>query len=213
MLNAFPLTIMYQSSSTTCYFVGEINKTSLIRWVNYTDIFTPPLRYYKLRCCKALIQASRLETRAIYDTFYLEGSKAQHRLALGGQESLDWSSGRTSRVTWPVCVGVRLEPISLCGVIIMSHIGASEHQVVLFSLCTSRVPVSQTREEPDSHGGIPTCGLSHHGCCLWKWCGLGNWEMSTWSLENCTWNKETEGGNKLGKLIMGKSQPQPDPKR
>ena len=65
ILKAFHISITYRSSTTTCYFVGEINKTSLIRWVNYTDIFTPPQRYHKLKRCKPLIQTSRLETRAM----------------------------------------------------------------------------------------------------------------------------------------------------
>lgn len=47
------------------HLVGDVNKTSVIRRVNYPDMLPPPQRFPRRRCCKALIQASRLETRAV----------------------------------------------------------------------------------------------------------------------------------------------------
>lgn len=127
---------MYRGSSTTCYFVGEINKTSLIRWVNYTDIFTPPQRYHKLKCCKPLIQTSRLETRAMqweWVHFLWKNQKLNTNLMLDGKIAWLYHMGShlDSRNT---CVG-ELCLNSFLNVSALSFHLASECRVVVFFTC------------------------------------------------------------------------------
>lgn len=62
------------------HLVGGRNKTSLIRCVNYDDdMLTPPQRSQKLKCCEALIQASRLETRAVHCIIFVARIKSSAR--------------------------------------------------------------------------------------------------------------------------------------
>ena len=146
-------TTMYRSSSTTCYFVGEINKTSLIRWVNYTDIFTPPQRYHKLKCCKPLIQTSRLETRAMqweWVHFLWKNQKLNTNLMLDGKIAWLYQMGShlESRNT---CVG-ELCLNSFLNISALSFHLASEYRVVIFFTCFLLPCVPPLRHQPgDGH--------------------------------------------------------------
>lgn len=142
--------------STTCYFVGEINKTSLIRWVNYTDIFTPPQRYHKLKCCKPFIQTSRPETRAMpweWVHFLWNNQKLSTNLILEG------------RIAWLYQMGSRLESRNtgvgeLCFSSFLTisalsfHLGASEYRVVIFFACFLLPCLPPLRHQP---GGGHAC--------------------------------------------------------
>lgn len=119
------------------HLVGEVNKTSVIRRVNYPDMLPPPQRFRRLRRrCKALIQASRLETRAVHLCDFhgqkkklSTGQTWQGKVACVHQREARLAPGNRFAGAWS------LNPF-LNTLASFPNLCASKHRAVIFFTCS-----------------------------------------------------------------------------